>query len=123
MPDQRVRCAKVIFFRAHEGMSGEYGEYLRTTVEPIDRRAAADGALLDMFTLVNNEVNDADPTQPWTHLRVFLFESEAQRAAIKPVFARIAAELQPDEAARKGRKAYGEDLRRLVAELDVGVLG
>ena len=122
-PDKRARCAKVIFFKAHAGKSQEYGDYLRATVEPIDRRAAGDGALLDMLTLVNNSVNDHDPSQPWTHLRIFLFDSEAQRAGINPVFARIAAELQPDESVLKARKTYGEGLRALVAELDVGVLG
>lgn len=119
----RAACAKIILFNAAEGRSAEYSEYLHSSVEPIDRQARREGALLDMLTLVNDAGDTAAATQPWTHLRIFLFESEAQRAAIKTVFARIAPALQPDDAARKSRKAYGESLRALVAELDVEVLG
>ncbi len=117
----RAACAKIILFNAAEGRSAEYSEYLHSSVEPIDQQAVREGALLDMLTLVNDP--GAAHQQPWTHLRIFLFESEAQRDAIKSVFARIAPSLQPDETSRKARKAYGESLRSLVAELDVGVLG
>lgn len=118
MQSRRARCAKVILFKANEGRIAEYDDYLRTTVEPIDREAVQEGTLLDMLTLVN----DNDPSLPWTHQRIFLFDSEAQRAAIKTAFARIAPALQPDDPARKARKAYGDSLRTLVAEVDVGVL-
>jgi hypothetical protein len=119
MSQTGAKCARAIFFKAREGKSAEYGDYLRATVEPIDRRAIAEGALLDMLTLVN----DADPSQPWSHLRIFLFESEAQRAAIQSVFARIAPQLQPDAALRAARKAHGESLRSRVAEVDADLLG
>ncbi len=119
----RAACAKIILFNAAEGRSAEYSEYLHSSVEPIDQQAVREGALLDMLTLVNDAGTASAHQQPWTHLRIFLFESEAQRDAIKTVFARIAPALQPDEASRKARKAYGESLRSLVAELDVGVLG
>lgn len=118
MATARAKYAKVILFKAAEGKAREYGDYLSATVEPIDRQAVAEGALLDKITLVN----DSDPSQPWTHLRIFLFENEAQRTALKTAFGRIAPQLQPDEFARKARKAYGESLRTLVVELDVGVL-
>lgn len=125
-----AKCAKLILFRAHEGRSAEYDAYLHASVEPIDREAVKEGALLDMLTLVNdpagNPVNApgaADASLPWTHMRIFLFESEAQRASVKDAFARIAPKIQPNEAVRKSRKAYGESLRTLVVERDVGVLG
>jgi hypothetical protein len=118
----RARCAKVMLFAAEPGKAAEYGDYLRASVEPVDRRAVEQGALVEHLTLVN----DADPSlgteMSWTHMRVFLFESDAQRARIKDVFARVAAELEPDEAKRARRKAEGEKLRRLVGELDVKVL-
>ena len=127
MPIAGTKCAKVILFKAAEGKSAEYSDYLHDSVEPIDHQAAKEGALLDMLTLVNspdnNLANSADASQPWTHLRIFLFESEAQRAAVKTAFARIAPRLQPDESLRKSRKAYGESLRTLLAEMDVTVLG
>ena len=113
-----TKCAKIILFKAGADKAAEYSDYLRTSVEPIDRQAVKEGALQHMLTLVN----DTDPSQPWTHLRIFLFDDPAQRAAVKGAFARIAPRLQPDEAQRKSRKAYGESLRTLVAELDVGVL-
>jgi hypothetical protein len=115
---REATCAKVILFAASPGKTAEYGEYLRSTVEPIDHRAVEEGALVDMLTLVN----DSDPSQPWTHLRVFLFESEAKRASIKETFARVAAEIEPDAAKRAQRKAEGESLRRLLGELDVKLL-
>ena len=116
---RKANCAKVIMFKATEGKNEEYSAYLRDTVEPIDERAVKEGALLDMMTLIN----DSDPSLPWSHLRIFLFDSEAQRAGVKGAFARIAPEVQPDEEKRKARKAYGEGLRALVAEVDVGLLG
>jgi hypothetical protein len=119
MSTTKPRCAKVILFRAKPGRAADYEAYLRATVEPIDHGAIAAGAMLDTHTLINRD----DASQPWTHMRIFLFESEAQREAIKPVFARIAAEMQPDEAKRKAVKSHGEVMRTLVAELDVGMLG
>jgi hypothetical protein len=119
MPAAKPRCAKVILFRAKPGRSADYEAYLRAAVEPIDHAAIDAGAMLDTHTLINRD----DASQPWTHMRIFFFESEAQREAIKPVFARIAAEQQPDEAKRKARKSQGESMRTLVAELDVGMLG
>lgn len=123
MAGSGAKCAKLIMFRAHEGKIAEYDAYLHAAVEPIDREAVKQGALLDMLTLVNDAPGESDSPLPWTHLRIFLFESEAQRAAVKDAFTRIAPKLQPDQAARKARKAYGESLRTLVAERDVGVLG
>ena len=119
MSPAKPRCAKVILFRAKPGRSADYEAYLRATVELIDHGAVAAGAMLDTHTLINRD----DASQPWTHMRIFFFESEAQREAIKPVFARIAAELEPDEAKRKARKHHCETMRTLVAELDVGMLG
>lgn len=119
MTATKPRCAKVILFRAKPGRSPDYEAYLRATVEPIDQGAIDAGALLETHTLINHD----DASQPWTHMRIFLFESEAQREAIKPVFARIAAEHQPDEAKRKARKSHGESMRTLLSELDVGMLG
>ena len=118
MKSGAAKCAKVILFAASPGKAAQYGDYLRSAVEPIDRRAQEQGALLDHLTLVN----DADSSQPWTHLRVFLFESEAQRARVKDAFARVAAEIEPDAAKRARRKAEGEGLRRLLGELDVKIL-
>src|SRR5262249_15264227 len=115
----KAKCAKIIMFKAAAGKNAQYSTYLRESVEPIDERAVKESALLDMMTLVN----DSDASLPWTHLRIFLFDSEAQRAGVKGAFARIAPELQPDEAKRKARKAYGEGLRALVAEVDVELLG
>ena len=127
MTGSGAKCAKLIMFRAHEGKVEEYDAYLHAAVEPIDREAVKQGALLDMLTLVNDAAgesdSEADAALTWTHLRIFLFESEAQRATVKEAFAAIAPTLQPDEAARKARKTYGESLRTLVAERDVGVLG
>ncbi len=114
-----AKCAKVIQFKAADGKSDAYSDYLRETVEPIDHAAVKEGALLNMMTLVN----ETDASLPWTHLRIFFFASEAQRAAIKSVFARIAPQLQPDDRKRSMRKTYGESLRTLVSETDVEMLG
>ena len=120
MQSSQARCAKVIMFKAAAGKIEEYDEYLRTAVEPIDHQAKAEGALVDMMTLVNR---GSDSGQPWTHLRIFLFESEAQRAGVKDVFARILKQLHPGEPERKARKEYGDSLRTMLSELDVGLLG
>ena len=119
MPAMREKCAKVILFKAAEGKSDAYGDYLRETVEPIDHAAVKQGALLDMLTLVN----ESDASLPWTHVRIFFFASEAQRSAIKGAFARIAPQLQPDDRKRSMRRTYGESLRTLVSETDVALLG
>ena len=117
----RARCAKLIFFAAAKGEERAYEEYLRSTVEPIDRRAREQGALLDMATLINDGSRQDGPAG-WTHLRVFLFESEAQRGNVKAAFAKAAAELEPDADRRARRKAEGERMRTLLAELDVRLL-
>ena len=114
-----AKCAKVILFKALEGKSDAYSDYLHETVEPLDHAVVKESALLDMLTLVNA----TDASLPWTHLRIFFFASDAQRAAIKTAFARIAPQLQPDDKKRSMRKTYGESLRTLVSETDVELLG
>lgn len=116
-----ARCAKLIYFSAAPGREREYEDYLRSTVEPIDRRAREQGALVDMMTFINDG-NRRDGPAGWTHLRVFLFEDAAQRARVKDVFAKVAAEIEPDEGRRARRKAEGEAMRTLLAEIDTGIL-
>ena len=140
-------CAKLIWFRAAPGRHDEYSAYLHDHVEPIDREAVREGALLDMITLLNptgdaeegshHDGTPADspaakdrkpgaaanPAHGWTHLRIFLFDSAEQRAAVKSAFARIAPRLEPDGTLRESRKAAGTALRSLVAEQDVDLLG
>ena len=111
------RCARVIYWCAKPGQFEAYTNYLRDIVEPIDHEGLRRGALLGFTTLV-----DASPGAPWTHMRLFTFESPAQRAGMVAALAQAAAALTPDAGERAARAAHVATLRERIGEADFGML-
>lgn len=108
------RCVRIIYWRAKPGQHAAYSRYLHDHVEPIDELARQAGVLQAYATWV-----DARPGAPWSHMRLFEFESPAQRAGMKDALGRIAAQRTPDASARARRAALAETLRDKVDELDL----
>lgn len=111
------RCARVIYWRARPGQFEAYSDYLRSVVEPIDHEAQRRGDLLSFSTLV-----DTTPGAAWTHMRLFTFETEAQRANMVAALAQAAAALTPDAQERAARAARTAHLRERVGEADYDLL-
>ncbi len=110
-------CARAIYWRAKPGQLAAYSAYLHSQVEPIDAEARARGSLTNFMTLV-----DATPDAPWTHMRLFVFESHAQRANMVATLAEAAAALMPDAEQRRTRAALAATLRDKVGESDFDML-
>ena len=110
-------CARVIYWRARPGQFDAYTRYLREVVEPIDHEAQRRGDLLGFTTLV-----DASPDAPWTHMRLFTFESPAQRANMVAALAQAAAVLTPATQERAARAARVATLRERIGEADFDIL-
>ena len=111
-------CAKAIYWKARPGQFDVYTDYLRREVEPIDHEAQRRGILTRFCTLV-----DRRPDAPWTHMRLFEFADPAQRDALVPALATVAAALTPDDQARKRRASLAATLRDKVDEADFDLLG
>ena len=112
-----VRYARAIYWRAKPGQLQAYNDYLHAHVEPIDRAAQEHGVLESFTTLV-----DARPQAPWTHMRLFIFSSPEQRAAMVQALSQTAAQLTPDAAVRQSRSDHAASLRERVGEADFDVL-
>jgi hypothetical protein len=112
-----ARCARIIYWRAQPGQFDAYTDYLRRVVEPIDHEAQRRGDLLSFSTLV-----DATPGAPWTHMRLFTFETPAQRADMVAALGRAGAALTPDAAQRAARATIAAALRERVGEADYDLL-
>ena len=110
-------CARAIYWRANAGQLDAYSAYLRQEVEPIDHAAQLSGALTSFTTLV-----DPSPGAPWTHMRLFLFASHAQRDGMLAALAHAAASITPDAQARSQRAARAAGLRERVGEADFDLL-
>lgn len=112
-----TRCARAIYWRAMPGKLDAYSDYLRVEVEPIDHAAQSQGALVSFSTLV-----DAAPGAAWTHMRLFMFDSHAQRQDMVAALARVAECITPDPAQRSARAARASTLRERVGEADFDLL-
>ncbi len=110
-------CARAIYWRAKPGQLDAYSSYLRQHVEPIDQAAQLQGALTSFTTLV-----DATADAPWTHMRLFMFSSHAQREDMVAALARIAASLTPDPEQRSARATLAATLRERVGQADFDLL-
>lgn len=110
-------CAKAIYWKARPEQFDRYTEYLRQEVEPIDHEAQRRGILSRFCTLV-----DRRPDAPWTHMRLFEFSDRAQRDALVPALATVAAALTPDAQARERRARLAATLRDKVDEADFDLL-
>ena len=112
------KYARAIYWRAKTGQFEAYSQYLQTQVEPIDHEALQRGSLVSFTTLV-----DASPTAAWTHMRLFVFANEQQRAHMVVALGEANAALNPDPAVRAARATHAATLRDKVAESDLDVLG
>ena len=112
-----TQCARAIYLRAKPGQFEAYSEYLRTQVEPIDHAAQQHGALTSFMTLV-----DKTPGAPWSHMRLFVFATTAQRADMVVALAQAAAVLTPNAEDRTARSAFAASLRDKVGESDFDLL-
>ena len=112
-----TRCARAIYWRAKPGKLDAYSAFLRLEVEPIDHTAQSQGALVSFSTLV-----DASAGAAWTHMRLFMFESHAQRQDMVAALARAAEGITPDPMQRNARAARAAILRERVGEADFDLL-
>ena len=110
-------CARVIYWRAKPGQLEAYSAYLREQVEPVDEEAHRQGALRRFMTLV-----DPTPGAPWSHMRLFTFDSHVDRSNMLTALATAAAVLTPDPALRAQRAAHATTLRDRVSEADFDLL-
>ena len=110
--------AHAIYWRAKPGQFDAYTDYLQTQVEPIDHEAQRQGALADFTTLMDNT-----PGAPWTHMRLFIFDSLHQRTNMVAALAGVLAARLPDADQRADRAALAATLRERVGEADFDVLG
>jgi hypothetical protein len=112
------RLARIICWRALPGQLQAYTDYLHAQVEPIDEAAVQAGVLRSHATWV-----DERPDAPWSHMRVFVFDTAEQRAAMKAKLAQLVEQRTPDPQIRATRAALAAQLRTLVSEHDVSLLG
>ncbi len=110
--------ARAIYWRAKRGQFDAYTHYLQNQVEPIDHEAQRQGALAGFTTLVDNT-----PGAPWTHMRLFIFDSPQQRTNMVAALAEVLAARIPDTSQRSERAAHAATLRERVGEADFDVLG
>ena len=110
--------ARAIYWRAKPGQFDAYTRYLQTQVETIDHEAQRRGALAGFTTLMDNTAD-----APWTHMRLFIFDSEPQRARMADALAQAAAALTPDPDQRAARAIHAATLRDKVGEANFDVLG
>jgi hypothetical protein len=110
-------CARAIYWKALPGQFDAYTAYLRDEVEPIDHEAVRRGVLTRFCTLI-----DRRPDAPWSHMRLFTFNSSAQRDALVPALTAIVAEHTPDADARAARARRAARLREKVGEADFDLL-
>ena len=112
-----TRFARAIYWRAKPGQLQAYNDYLHEFVEPVDHAAQRNGALETFTTLI-----DPRPDAPWTHMRLFVFSTAAQRAGMVEALGKAAAALTPDAALRQARTERAANLRERVGEADFDVL-
>lgn len=110
-------CARVIYWRAKPGQLDAYSAYLQAYVEPVDEEARRQGALRRFMTLV-----DARPDAPWSHMRLFVFDSHEDRSNMLTALAAAAATFTPDPAQRAQRASHAATLRDRVGEADFDLL-
>ena len=110
-------CARVIYWRAKPGQSDAYSDYQRRHVEPVDEEARRQGALRRFMTLV-----DPTPGAPWSHMRLFVFDSHGDRSTMLTALATAAATITPDPAERAQRASLAATLRERVGEADFDLL-
>jgi len=110
-------CARAIYWRAKPGQMDAYSAYLHHHVEPVDEAARRQGSLRSFMTLV-----DPRPDAPWSHMRLFVFDSHDGRSDMLTALAAAAATVTPDPAQRAERAAHAAMLRDRVGEADFDLL-
>ena len=110
--------ARAIYWRAKPGQFDAYTLYLQTQVEPIDHEAQRQGVLAGFTTLMDDTAG-----APWTHMRLFIFDSLHQRTNMVAALAGVLAADTPDADKRAERAAHASTLRERVGEADFDVLG
>ena len=110
-------CARVIYWRAKPGQLEAYSAYMQEHVEPVDEEARRHGGLRRFMTLV-----DTTPDAPWSHMRLFVFDSHADRSNMLTALAAATATVTPDAARRAQRATHAATLRDRVGEADFDLL-
>jgi hypothetical protein len=110
-------CARAIYWRAKPGQLQAYSAYLQAHVEPVDEEASRQGTLRSFMTLV-----DATPGAPWSHMRLFVFDSHEERSNMLSALSAASATVTPDPAERAERAAHAATLRDRVGEADFDLL-
>ncbi len=111
-------CARAIYWRAKPGQLDAYSAYLDQHVEPVDEEARRQGALRSFMTLV-----DRTPDAPWTHMRLFIFDSYQSRSSMLTALAAAANTVTPDPQQRAERAVHAATLRDRVGEADFDLQG
>ena len=111
MPSQS--CARAIYWRAKPGQLDAYSAYLHQHVEPVDEEARRQGVLRSFMTLV-----DRRPDAPWTHMRLFVFDSYQSRNSMITALVAAAATVTPDPEHRAARAVLAATLRDRVGQAD-----
>jgi len=114
----KKQYARIIYWRAKPGLFDAYTRYLQTVVESIDHEAQQRGSLVSFSTLV-----DSRPDAPWSHMRLFVFDSAEQRARMVESLAEANQAITPDASERTERANQAAKLRDRVGEADLEVLG
>ncbi|WP_392559934.1 hypothetical protein [Orbus mooreae] len=110
---QKAKCARVFTFELIDGKEADYQQYLVNVVEVIDHDAYQKGTFLEVLTLSNDA-----PEKQRIFQRVFLFESEKQRANFASKMAESAIIFDGSENAQLQRKEYANTLRVQLAVND-----
>lgn len=109
--EPKATIAQILYFKAKLGQLEGYNRYIKEIAGPIDEDARKAGAFHSLTTLVN-----PDPQSPWSHLRLFTFESKEQLAAFSKKMDEAGVRVFPDEAKRKANAARIALLRDRVGE-------
>jgi hypothetical protein len=98
------------YWRAKPGQVEAYGNYIKTTAEPIDENARRAGA----FDEVRTVTPAAGTTTEWTHLRIFRLKNMAAAEALGGALDAATARVVPDEAQRKANSERSAGMRDFV---------
>jgi hypothetical protein len=98
------------YWRAKPGQAEAYGNYIKTTAEPIDENARRAGA----FEEVRTVTPAAGTTTEWTHLRIFRLKNMAASDALGAALDAATARVVPDEAQRKANSERSAAMRDFV---------
>jgi hypothetical protein len=100
------KIALILYFKAKPGKFEDYNRYIREVADPIDEAARKSGAFVSLTTLTN-----PDAAAPWSHMRIFTFESKEQMAAFSKKMEEAGAKVVPDTKKRQENAARSASLR------------